>query len=57
MISLELVDTVFKDDLAALVDKAINDAGEGEYAANDSAHADEELKEVLSDVGVLDSEG
>ena len=55
--SLELVNAVFEDDLAALVDDTVHDACHGEDTSDDTTHRNEELNDVLARISVLHSEG
>lgn len=50
---MELVNAVFKNYLAALVDYAVHDACKREDTADNAAHVDEELEKVLFCIRVL----
>jgi len=51
--SLELVNAIFKNYLAALVDDAVYDACKREDTSDNAAHVDEELEKVLFRIRVL----
>ena len=46
-VSLKFVDSVFEDNLATFMDKAVDNASKSENSSNNCTHADQELQKVL----------
>ena len=53
--SLKFVDSVFEDNLATFMNKAVNNASKSENSTDNCTHADQKLQKVLPHIRVLNS--